>query len=441
MGQYVLKVDPEISDPEAIAGLQNVIDRYYQLPGAQDYLNMPTRAGGDYILTMRPEAFAGDNQKNVTKNLSYGEGFRGYTQGTNNPLPKVTYLNLNGDKDPLRVVIHEIGHIKWPGYADTNPNDPEKRHPPGFYKLLGDSLIRFGLEPDAKDLEGIDLSGVRPPEGETNPLFFNVPTPGDPQRAPSSGPRTRPSQPGPPTPWQPKTIGPQSYSPEAGESGYRANADTIQPYAPGGPFPALDPSWFNSGSGPIAAAGNRADLPGGNGTATQIAASNAGRVTSRLSDDGTRRDYFIDYGGNLPPVQLPRVQANEIAYGIDGLADQIDTSGLKGELQTVYHDLNSPDSSQTAEQWTPNAAGIKGSDVDREYMTNAIRAYMADPQYMQTVAPDTAAAIQATLNANPQIASSLQPSQIMPFLTGGADASAGAANYDWGAAGGGVAGS
>lgn len=57
----MVKVDPEISDPKTITGLQNVIDRYYQLPGAQDYLNMPTRAGGDYIITTRPEAFTGKN--------------------------------------------------------------------------------------------------------------------------------------------------------------------------------------------------------------------------------------------------------------------------------------------------------------------------------------------------------------------------------------------
>ncbi len=113
---------------------------------------------------------------------------------------------------------------------------------------------------------------------------------------------------------------------------------------------------------------------------------------------------------------LARVQAHEIAHGIDELAGQIDTSLLKGELQTVYHDLNNPNSSPTAKQWTPQAAGYKGSDVDREYVAEAIRAYMIDPNYMKTVAPNTAAAIRGAVNSNARIADTLQFNSLAPFL-------------------------
>ncbi len=210
-----------------------------------------------------------------------------------------------------------------------------------------------------------------------------------------------------------------------------------QLYSPGGVPQALDPGLFASQNGSAVSGYNGAGVPGSE--AMQPGIGSAGRLISSPSANGYGRDYFIDIGGSAPPVQLPRAQANDVAFGIDGLADQIDKSGLWGELQTVYHDLNSPDPSQNAPQWTPQAAGFGGRDADYEYMANAIRAYLADPGYMQAMAPNTAAAIQDTLNANPEIASSLQPGQIMPFLTGGAGASAGAANYDWGTAGAGAA--
>lgn len=111
-----------------------------------------------------------------------------------------------------------------------------------------------------------------------------------------------------------------------------------------------------------------------------------------------------------------RVITHEIAHGIDELAGQIDTSLLKGELQTVYHDLNNPNQSPAAKQWTPQAAGYKGSDVDREYMAEAIRAYMTDPNYMKTVAPNTAEAIRAAVNSNSRIADTLQFNSLAPFL-------------------------
>lgn len=117
MGQYVLKIDSKISDPETVDSLQAIVDRFYSLPGSRDYLNVPTRSGGDYVITTRPEAFVAGKRDAIKNRQALGATFRGFTQGSDNNLPKVTYLNLDSDKDPLRVLIHEIGHIKWPGYA------------------------------------------------------------------------------------------------------------------------------------------------------------------------------------------------------------------------------------------------------------------------------------------------------------------------------------
>lgn len=143
----------------------------------------------------------------------------------------------------------------------------------------------------------------------------------------------------------------------------------------------------------------------------------AGRFRSGPSPDGSGREYSIAYNaGLLEGPSRNRVITHEIAHGIDELAGQIDTSLLKGELQTVYHDLNNPNSSPTAKQWTPQAAGYKGSDVDREYVAEAIRAYMIDPNYMKTVAPNTAAAIRGAVNSNARIADTLQFNSLAPFL-------------------------
>ena len=41
-------------------------------------------------------------------------------------------------------------------------------------------------------------------------------------------------------------------------------------------------------------------------------------------------------------------------------------------------------------------------------MVEAVRAYMADPNYLKTVAPKTAAAIRAAVNTHPQLSKIIQ---------------------------------
>jgi hypothetical protein len=70
-----------------------------------------------------------------------------------------------------------------------------------------------------------------------------------------------------------------------------------------------------------------------------------------------------------------------------------------------------PDRSE-ASSWgkpfTPQVLGYKGEEISREYMVEAIRAYMADPNYLKTVAPKTAAAIRAAVNAHPALSKIVQ---------------------------------
>ena len=88
------------------------------------------------------------------------------------------------------------------------------------------------------------------------------------------------------------------------------------------------------------------------------------------------------------------------------------------ELRRVYNTLNNPNRAttpgtgrygpQTGEAargrfYTPENAGYRGKDVSREYIAEALRAYMADPNYLKTVAPKTAATIRKFVNNNPRL--------------------------------------
>ncbi len=113
---------------------------------------------------------------------------------------------------------------------------------------------------------------------------------------------------------------------------------------------------------------------------------------------------------------------------------------LQGELRRVYNDLNNPDPSHRGivafagptkplpeNIVSPETRGYVPADVDHELWTEAIRAYMADPNYLKTVAPKVAAAIRAAVNANPRLAGTIQfnsspPSVALGGVAAGAQA-------------------
>ena len=141
--------------------------------------------------------------------------------------------------------------------------------------------------------------------------------------------------------------------------------------------------------------------------------NNAGLYVKRPSSDGdsTIREILLRRG--LSDAVLPRVLGHEVSHAIDELAGQIDTAGLSQELKANYNTLNNPNrTTDGAASWgkpfTPQALGYQGADVAREYMAEAIRAYLADPNYLKTVAPKTAAAIRAAVNANPRLSKIIQ---------------------------------
>jgi hypothetical protein len=137
----------------------------------------------------------------------------------------------------------------------------------------------------------------------------------------------------------------------------------------------------------------------------------------------------------LTAEQAPRVAGHEIAHGIDYFGGHgrtgIPTDGLSRELGTVYHDLNDASwrrgqPTRPGLQTTPESFGYKGENLRAENMAEAIRSYMADPNYIKTIAPKTAERIRQYVNDNPRLSGTIQFNSDTgkPSLMGSAIASA-----------------
>jgi hypothetical protein len=129
----------------------------------------------------------------------------------------------------------------------------------------------------------------------------------------------------------------------------------------------------------------------------------------------TRQPLGIELRSGLSPEVSQRVLGHELGHAIDEATGQIDTKGLNKQLRSVYNTLNngyrSPDGAEAA-SWskpaTPQGFGYKSADVPREQMAEAIRAYLADPNYLKTVAPDVAARIRESVNSHPELSKIIQ---------------------------------
>lgn len=137
----------------------------------------------------------------------------------------------------------------------------------------------------------------------------------------------------------------------------------------------------------------------------------SGRFQVGAGPDGP--EYRLYFANDLSDAQIPRVGAHELSHGIDYLAagrHGIPDDEIKRELAGVYDTLNNPNRSRDgaeAASWgqraRPQDFGYKGADIPAEHMAEAVRAYMADPNYLKTVAPKTAARIREYVNSNPRL--------------------------------------
>jgi hypothetical protein len=161
-----------------------------------------------------------------------------------------------------------------------------------------------------------------------------------------------------------------------------------------------------------------------------------GRDVGRAAFRSGGQPDYVAVSRSLTADQGPRVAAHEIGHVIDKTAGEIPVAGLNDELRAVYNDLNNPQG--YGKRFGPEQNRYRGGEVPRELMTEAIRAYMADPNYLKTVAPKTAARIREHVNANPRLKDIIQFNTVapvaIPSIAGGSVMGAGgdaqAAAYD-----------
>jgi hypothetical protein len=104
-----------------------------------------------------------------------------------------------------------------------------------------------------------------------------------------------------------------------------------------------------------------------------------------------------------------KVEAHELSHVIDVIAKLIPAEPHTAQLRSIYNTLNNPSRTRDGLDAAPGSVFIPlqrnpaygGPWGDRELMAEAIRAYLVDPNYIKTVAPELAGAIRDAVNSNP----------------------------------------
>ena len=110
----------------------------------------------------------------------------------------------------------------------------------------------------------------------------------------------------------------------------------------------------------------------------------------------------IALNNTLPPDKLPKVYRHELGHAVDELAGKVPVEGLDKELRYLYNAGAVPDAA-AKRQTLPKHRGYEPEEVPREYMAEAIRMYLTDPNYIKTYAPKTAERIRKFVNNNPRL--------------------------------------
>jgi hypothetical protein len=145
---------------------------------------------------------------------------------------------------------------------------------------------------------------------------------------------------------------------------------------------------------------------------------------------------IIGVADDFDASQLFRHTAHEVAHAIDlnavppfnrqafqsrqfGIRPPDPDMDIEAELYTIYRDLNNSPGAPTT-IWGPADLNYPRADWPVELWAEAIRAYKADPDYINRVAPNVARAIRDHVNTDPFL------SQIIHFNAGGIPLSVGA---------------
>jgi hypothetical protein len=128
------------------------------------------------------------------------------------------------------------------------------------------------------------------------------------------------------------------------------------------------------------------------------------------------RDYDqrIEQIDKTAPRQRDLINARLLAHMLDDLTRNPWDKELEPEMRQIYNDLNGAKWQRgkvvsRGRQTTPEDFGYKGDQVHREYWQEAIRAALADPNYIKTVAPKVADRLRKSLYRWPVRLNSIEP--------------------------------
>jgi hypothetical protein len=168
-----------------------------------------------------------------------------------------------------------------------------------------------------------------------------------------------------------------------------------------------------------------------------LAEATTGRRPESVSARETERDFgrtTIDpdtgqpgrvlLRSDMPPDKAVKVLAHELGHVINqSVGDVVKAphrsipyeESLVPQLKKIYNTLNNPkrmpdglNAAKDAKWVTPENFGYRDHEVPLEYWSEAVRAYLTDPNYIKTIAPNVAKAIRNAVNSHPTLSKIIQ---------------------------------
>lgn len=122
----------------------------------------------------------------------------------------------------------------------------------------------------------------------------------------------------------------------------------------------------------------------------------------------------------MSPEHRQLIHGHEIGHIVDELVGNFAGSQHSDDLRRIYNTFNNPDRSlRTGEaardfEVTPQRFGYSNEDAAREYWAEAVHAYLANPNWLKSVAPGVAARIREVVNPSP-LSKILQFNSFLPL--------------------------
>jgi hypothetical protein len=132
--------------------------------------------------------------------------------------------------------------------------------------------------------------------------------------------------------------------------------------------------------------------------------------------EGRFRPREVSIDANLDPRSQDIVARHELGHVLRHLTRQSMNDDAWRELRTLFNTMNNPDrtpdglNARPGSVFTPERLGYPTrsafaglNPAEDEYFAEALRAYMTDPNFVKSVAPNFAAAVRAAVNSHPRL--------------------------------------